>query len=139
MISAYLATRYRLLEPDLVIRIGQSHPQLDQWLNSIGENRWAFMTAWNPHSRAASNEINRKAQDTLRETCQPYQIFPARGEPAEGENWTAEESLLVTGIAREAAIQLCLRFHQNAFVYGESGGLAELVISPEAEFPPDGT
>ena len=139
MINAYLTTRYRLLEPDLVIRIGQQHPRLDQWLERIGEKRWALITAWNPYSRDTPDEVNHEAQAALREACQPYQIFPARGEPDVGENWTAEDSLLVTGVSRADAMQHCREFKQNAIVYGEAGSAAELLVSPDAQFPPNGT
>jgi len=123
---AYLQTTYMVDEPPLSIRIGQTHPRLDEWLAGRDASSWAFLTAWNPQSNLLSDADNKMRMNGLVQDLAAYLIGPGRGLPPD-PGWQAEESLLVVGISKDDALRIARKWDQLAFVYGESGGPAILV------------
>lgn len=135
---AYLATRYHVMEPDIIIRANRYHDDLDAWLEAAGYDRWAFISACNPWSERLEDSKNRMRHEALIEACRPYQIFQAQGEPEEPSDWPAETSLFIVDIDRNHAISLCCDFEQWAILYGERGQPAELVFNPQPQPKRDG-
>lgn len=131
LLTAYLETHYQVIQPAFLIRVNHHHHALDQWLAEKNARSWAFISAWNPWSQRRSRRENDDMHQRLINACEPYQIFPARGEPAQPKDeCEAEESLLILDIPRDEALALCERFQQNAIVYGERGLRAELLFNP---------
>jgi hypothetical protein len=124
LISAYLRTRYEVWAPRFTIRIGEWHPALDAWL---GGQCWAFITAWNPGSQPLPAEENRRRQSELEDALSKggWRYFPGAGVP-EKDDWQPEESLLVTGISLEDALEVGRRFSQHAILWGMPGQLAQI-------------
>jgi len=129
--AAYRATTYRVTDPPLALRIGHRHPQADQILLKHQANSWAFLTAWNPGSIELCREANAALNEALKQKLEEHIYFEALGEP-ENSDWTAEASVWILGMSREAAEEIARDFGQNAFVYGDAGEAAELVFCPRA-------
>jgi hypothetical protein len=115
--AAYLSTTY--MAGEIRIRIGED-PHVDA-------SSWAFVTAENPRSEPDSAERNAARMRALENDLRGYRTLRGRGEPAAGSTWKAEESFLVLGIDRAAAIALGRKYGQNAIVFGERGRPAELI------------
>ena len=114
----------------MTIRIDQNHPVLDEAVAQAGCDCWCFITAWNPASEPLDPEENATRNAALAaELKREGRVFyPGRGQDAEGA-WPAEESFLVFGLQREVARQAGQRHGQNAVVWGEVGGPAQLIDS----------
>ncbi|TJZ76332.1 DUF3293 domain-containing protein [Chitiniphilus eburneus] len=127
--AAYRATRYVVPSLALALRIGATHADLDAVLQRHGVRSWAFVSACNPYSAAqlcAHENLARHQNliDVVRQSG--WVCFEGAGEPRGGD-WAAEPSLLILGIARGDAMALGERFEQNAVVFGDMGGVAELL------------
>jgi hypothetical protein len=132
---AYRATRYTATREGVTIgiRIGEVCAVLDAWLGAAHAQEWAYLTACNPRSRVLSAEQNaaRMAALVVDLGVIGWPMVHGAGEPApaaDGQvDWTAEPSVLVLGLSREAALELARRYDQHAFVYGRRGQAAELI------------
>jgi hypothetical protein len=128
--EAYRTTRFEVDAPTgvLCIRIGRSHPDLDALVLPLGAANWCYITAWNPGSVPLSPEENKSRHGALRQELAAvgHPLFEGRGRGAD-PRWEPEESLLVLGVPRESAIALGRKSGQNAVVWGEVGGQAELL------------
>lgn len=128
LLQAYQQTTYRVLAPEFDIRIGELHPNLDQFLRKSGYKTWAFITAWNPKSQELSTSENRARNSSLLSRLKSHQLstYKALGIPDEGD-WTPEESFFIPDISRQQAMELGLQHGQNAIVFGDIGKDAELL------------
>ncbi len=128
--NAYLRTTYRVFAATaLDIRVGRRHPELDLILGEFPAETWAFLTAFNPRSQLLPEAENlrrlRLLENALRAAGDTY-IYNGVG-IGDAAGWEAERSFFVAGISRTAAARLAKQFEQNAIVFGEIGGLAELL------------
>lgn len=125
----YLATSYRVFLADgpVDVRIGARHPSIDR--DAQGRT-WAIVTACNPRSMLATAEENERAMARLDAELDQEGIewWPALGIP-DRPGWAPEKSRLVF-VDRVRALRLCSAHRQNAVVFAEPGGPAELVWSP---------
>jgi hypothetical protein len=127
----YRATTYRVFVPGaepIDLRIDEPSAALDALLAAENVTTWTFVTASNPASRQLPREENDKRQAALASAieAQGWRYFNGVGIPAR-QDWQPEESFLVLGISKEAALALAKRFGQNAIVAGERGGAALLL------------
>lgn len=134
-IKAYTATDFQVYpsaKKVVSIRVNQKNKVLDQFLEAA--NTWAFITAWNPKSEALSPIENKQRNELLVEEVKKrsFIYFPGAGVP-DDDNWSPEDSFLIVDISKEAAIALGKKYRQNAIVFGEVGGVAELVFCLELE------
>jgi len=130
LIAAYKKAQYVVLgEPELVIRIGEPNPDLDELLEAEGAATAAYITAANPHGEARSAWENEIANAALVEsqTEAGYSCYEGEGRDPQGR-WTPERSVLVVGISRADAETLGRVFEQNAIVFVEKGRAPELVV-----------
>jgi len=131
LLAAYRRTRFcaDTEQGRLVIRVGETCPELDALLRATGSATWAYITAFNPGSVRLRDDQNYARQRELEETVRQlgHPMFLGEG-IGDDEAWPPERSILVLGIEREAAVQLGRRFGQRAIVCGEPGGLAALVL-----------
>lgn len=133
LVQAYRETEYRVFGGHpMMIRIGELSPGLDVLLNQSRFSSAAFITACNPFSEQMSNEENDRRQESLRTDLETLglPVIEGNGIHPAGE-WPGEPSFLVPGIDRDVAIDLGRRYQQNAIVWCEAGGVAELVFLKE--------
>ena len=127
---AYEQTHFYVREctPELCIRIGSHHDQLDQMLREHQCDAWSYVTASNPASELLSDDENRSRNRELEALLKSQDLVFYRGEGVGSDPaWPAEASFLILGIDRDAAMQFDRQFGQNAIVYGSLGHAAELV------------
>ena len=129
------AYRNTVFEADLPggridIRVGEHHSALDEALRHAGCDCSCFITAWNPASeqldQVESDGRNAALADELKR--EGLLAYSGRGRDPEGA-WAAEESFLVLGLMREAALAAGQRHGQNAVVWGKVDGPARLLDS----------
>lgn len=127
---AYRGTVYRVFAPGgaVDLRPENRSPSLDRLLAAVGCRRWAFLTAWNPHSMALPVWRNATRSRDLARALRShgYRFLPGLGIPLE-QGWKPEVSLLVLGIPSARALRIARRFRQNAIVVGRRGGRARLL------------
>lgn len=119
LLKAYIETSYELYingnTVPISLRVGQPYPKnlTQDW---IGQGL-AVITAWNPASQFMSLQENRERQKSLKADLMagPGQVFDAIGRSITGP-W-AEESLAVTNISLEDAIQVGATYGQNAILW----------------------
>ena len=127
---AYEQTQFYVREctPELCIRIGSHHEQLDEILLEHRCDVWSYITASNPASELLSDEQNAGRNRELEALLKSQGLVFYRGEGIGTDpEWPAEASFLILGISREDALQLGRQFRQNAIVCGKRGHPAELV------------
>jgi hypothetical protein len=133
LIAAYKKAQYVVLgDPDLVIRIGEPNPDLDELLEAEGAATAAYITAANPRGEARTAWENEIANAALvqSQTEAGYSCYEGEGRDPQGR-WTAERSVLVVGISRADAEVVGRVFGQNAIVFVEKGRAPELVLINE--------
>lgn len=128
LVAAYLQTDYMVHSlPFGAIRIGEENAMLERWLEEHGVATFAFITAWNPGSNplspAENRRRNRQLETALKKVCR--QVWPGLGAGSDPA-WPPEESFWALGISAENSVRLARQFGQNAVVWWEKGGVAEL-------------
>ena len=130
LIAAYERALYVVFgTPELVIRIGELNPDLDELLEAEGAATAAFITAANPRGEVTSSWKNEMANAALVQTQAEagYACFEGEGRDPQGR-WTPERSALVVGIPRTDAEAVGRAFGQTAIVFVERGRAPELVV-----------
>lgn len=129
LLEAYRGTDYVVFgEPELVLRIGEPNPDLDELLDAEGATTAAFITAANPRGKrrgAWENEIANAALVKSQNEA-GFRCFEGEGR-APDRKWV-ERSVLVVGIPRADAVIVGRAFEQNAIVFAERGRAPELVL-----------
>lgn len=130
LIAAYEKALYVVFgKPELVLRIGEHSPDLDELLEAEGAGTAAYITAANPHGEPKTAWQNEIANAALVESMNKagYRCFEGEGrDPA--KRWPPEKSALVIGISRANAEAAGRAFSQNAIVFVERGREPELVL-----------
>jgi len=129
-IAAYEKALYVVFgKPELVLRIGEPNPDLDELLSAEGASTAAFVTAANPRGvpgTAWQNEIANAAL-VQTQTAAGYRCFEGEGRDPQ-KRWTPERSALLVGISQAAAEVVGRAFGQNAIVFVETGRAPKLVV-----------
>lgn len=137
--AAFMATSYCAESEDgalqLALMVGVSDATLDALLKREGQERWVYLTAWNPGARPASDEDNARRNralflDLMKAGARP--ILAGRGIPEPPSDWPPEASFLALGVDLATARQLGQRYGQVAVLVGRRGGVPELVYLEEA-------
>ncbi len=129
-IDAYLATDYQVNTVErFVLNVGRPSPELARWFQTNKEDQAAFITAWNPLGKSASDTTNRIAEQKLIadiEAC-GFPYLEGEGKDPSGL-WPSEPSLLVFGISLESAKALVKRFRQDGFIYVGGDVTPQLIL-----------
>jgi hypothetical protein len=117
-----------VLEPHLVLRVGEPSERLDRLLEVHGAESAVFVTAANPRSEKKSAARNAEAMGALDGMLEAagYPRYP--GEGRNDERTWREASVLAIGVYRENAMALGRLFGQNAVVFIEKGRPPELLL-----------
>lgn len=131
LVEAYKRTQYLVHSEDgtFALRIGQQSKEMADLIQSEQAIGGAFITAENPFSRALSATENKARQDRLREDLIGLGVAVIEG-AGQGEDpaWPAEASWAAIGISRDQARDLGIKYQQNAIVWIDASGTAELIL-----------
>jgi hypothetical protein len=128
LLEAYSQTIYQIDTPFFQLRIGQSHPDWDRWLQSNGYTEWSIITAWNPHSNLASASENHTQQSELRHHLESHQIPFLSGRNIDPKGlWPNEPTFIILNQPQPWSEQCARAFGQLAFVHGHLQHPATLV------------
>src|SRR5262245_11207856 len=130
LLEAYRNAEYVVsAEPELVFRIDEPSPGLDELMASYEADTAAFITAANPRGERKTDEENKFASEQLHLAAafSGYNLEPGEGRDPQ-KRWPAEPSWLILGISREDARAVGEQFEQNAIVFCEKGRPPELVV-----------
>ena len=127
LLEAYKNTKYKVFQDDIVIEIDKLNDKLKELLNKYNSTEWAFITAFNPYSKALNQDENIERHNELKELTNSYIIFEGHG-VGKDPTWEPESSLLIIGITKEDAILIGNKFEQNAIVIGKVNSAPELLI-----------
>jgi hypothetical protein len=130
LIEAYKNTKYIVFDLNLTIVLDKSNLEINELLVKHNTKEWAFITAYNPYSRALTNEENRIRHNKLIEMTKNYVTFEGHG-VGEDPTWEPELSLFIIGISKVEASKVGKKFEQNAIVYGKLNNSPELIILNE--------
>ena len=129
-LRAYLETDYRVEgQPAFTLRIGAISPELAATHRAHQVQSSAFISACNPFSQrldAASNAARHAALE--QQLCQSgLESLPGVGQhPA--NQWPGEASLLVFGIALDAAKTLGNQWEQNAIIWNGADAKPQMIL-----------
>lgn len=117
-------------KPEFALNIGQFSEQLKQLLISHKVTSAAFVTAYNPFSQKLSEDENSESQARLVDEIQSrgLSLFQGLGQHPNLQ-WQGEPSVLILGIALEAAKKLARTYEQNAFVWCDETCIPQLIAS----------
>ena len=128
-LEAYKKADYVVFaDRQVVLRVGEPNPELDDLIVTEGASTAAFVTATNPRGEKRSDTENGVANAALQSfvSAAGYPHFWGEGRDPFG-SW-AEPSFLVIGIYRANAEALGQLFEQNAIVFCELGRAPELIV-----------
>jgi len=131
--KAYLSTTYKLVEhADVALRVGQKNQALEKLYKDFQVFSGAFVTAWNPYSRALSKNENHGLNQELHAWINARGLICFRGiGVGDDNNWPGEESYLILGLSREEAEELGKLFKQNAVIWVGQSTVPELLVCLE--------
>jgi hypothetical protein len=128
LIAAYKSANYTIIcDQPVVLNIGQPSRQLLKLHNQFRCTCSAFITAWNPYSKAVSEDENVAAQARLEAYLaeRSFSFVTGKGEDSTG-NWPGEPSVLVFGTSQDEAESIGIQFLQNAIVWNHDDAIPQL-------------
>lgn len=100
------------------MNVSKPSTELTEWFQSNDESQAAYITAWNPFGKKASDDANHIAEQKLITEIESRDLSYLKGESIDPSGqWSNEPSLLVLGISLESAKALAKRFSQDGFIY----------------------
>lgn len=132
LIAAYCQTNYSVSAADeFIIRIGQISEQAKKLLGDDSTRGAVFITAWNPFSQIQSDAENASANQALKTELLQMNLHVIDGYGSSLDaNWR-EDSFFAYPVSKSTATALCCRYQQNAVVFVDSNGRAELLLHPD--------
>lgn len=114
----------------IAFRLNQVNPEIDTFLTAQGQERWAFLTAYNPRARPASTQQNHYHQRLLiRDVANMGLEFLAGSGVSDDGSFPPERCIFILGISVDKALQLAARYRQAAILVGERGQPARLIYA----------
>ena len=129
---ATCSTTYWLDLPDQSIAFGLNkvNPEVDAFLAAQGQERWAFLTAYNPRAHTASTQQNQYHQRLLiRDVANMGLEFFAGSDVSDDGSFPPERCIFILGISVDKALPLAARYRQAAIIAGERGQPARLIYA----------
>lgn len=130
LLSAFKTARYQVEEPAITINIGEKNLAVDQLLANHRRTTWAFITPYNPQSKVIPNAENEARFEDFKKDVEGFFTFYGQGGGQENE-WPAEKSVLILGIAIHEAKKLARKYMQDAIVYGVLDKQAKIIITKQ--------
>lgn len=130
LFAAYRAAHYEVsgAVPPFVLHVDEPSAALAACHRARDVRCSAFITAWNPGSRAAAADVNAAAAAALEQRLRSggYPLLAARGVDPAGR-WPAEQGVLALGLERGAAAALARQFGQAALVWAGADAVPRLL------------
>ena len=129
LVQGYMNTEYRVLKPQITIKIGAINLKLNELLMDNNAFYYAFITAENPYSNILDTVQNAQLMSQLANDLSNLKLVFLDGigiDPL--GNWDGENSFLVLDLHPLAAIELARKYQQNAIVVGALGEMATLEV-----------
>ncbi len=129
-IRAYLETDYVVRgEPSVILRIGNTCPELAAIHRMHRVDCSAFLTAFNPFSEPLDEQENDRRHELLMQELKLRSLPVLEGYGSHPDNgWPPEASVLVPGLSLEASKSLGARFEQNAIVWSGADAVPQLIL-----------
>lgn len=116
--------------PEFVLKIGQYSEEIKQLFKHHSLSTAAFITAYNPFSQQLSEGENLERQEKLLYEIQSRGLNLLKGLGQDPDHkWEGEPSVLILGIALEAAKKVARTYEQNAFVWCDEAYTPQLIAS----------
>jgi hypothetical protein len=132
LVAAYRETGYLVDAADasFILSVGRPSPELRALLKLHHADCAAFLTACNPCSVRCTDAENDRAQEALLRDLrnQGLPVIGGIGRDPSGA-WPGEPSFLVLGLDQEPARRLAGKYRQNAFVWADSSGISNLILT----------
>lgn len=130
LIQAYRETHYRVTdEPAFTLRIDIPSPELAAIYTARGISCSAFITAFNPFSRALSPSENESRHEALIARVIARGLNHLNGIGQHPTNrWEGETSLLILALPLDEARALGNEFEQNAIVWSGPDAVPKLIL-----------
>jgi Protein of unknown function (DUF3293) len=124
----YIDTNYFVSSGETPFRFRIGETNLDKLLSRFEATTWAFVTADNPYSEQLSAAENKIRQMELIELIKSknLQFLEGFGESSTPD-WEDEICVFIFDTDLKNAIEIGKHFEQNAIVYGELGGVPQLI------------
>lgn len=133
LVEHYRRTEYRVADAgyEFTLLVDQPCAGLLECMLQFKVAEAAYLTAWNPRSEPTSMARNEAAQRALESEVSErgWRFLYGEGVGRDA-NWPPEPSLLVLGMAFDAACGLARKYGQNAIVHvrAEGGAVPQLVL-----------
>ena len=130
-IEAYRATDYRLGEgaDAISLRIDEHSEALALLFARAGYTRGLFITAFNPHGQAQSEEANEAAHLRLDKELRRLYAIVIDGAGADpGGEWPPEKSFFALGVDLESSKIIGKRYKQDAIVWAGKDAIPKLIL-----------
>ena len=131
LIEAYKRTHYLVYFEgfEIGLRIGEPSKQMAELKQTAAAVGGAFITAENPFSQSLTASENKVRQDRLRQDLAALgaAVIDGAGQ-GDDPSWPAEASYAAIGISPDQACELGLKYQQNAIVWIDATGTAELLL-----------
>ncbi len=116
LLEAYTQTEYSVPDLGLSLFVGRSCAEMDRVLGDMRVTQAIILTASNPLSVLASDEMNTERHHSLKQALSNYTVVnSAYGHPIDGD-WPAEQSVCVLGMEVRDADTLADQFNQLGYV-----------------------
>lgn len=127
--KVYEDTDYKVFfdQKEIILKVGKESIEMNQILDDLRVNNFAFITAANPNSSLKPIEENRIRNLELEKFLIQKEILYCKGIGESGDNTWKEESFCAFGIDLQIAKKLAKAFEQNAFVFGMENGVPKIV------------
>lgn len=130
LIEAYNTTNYSVLEAKMfVLNIGKKSDGLEDLYRRWDVNSSAFITAFNPFSKALTLEENIIRNEALKNELYgiAMAVVNGYGQDQDG-HWEKEDSFLAFGITKDEALRLGKKYEQNAILWCDADFTPQLIL-----------
>ena len=135
LIDAYRVALYRVFDADACVRLVIDEPSsaLAALLRRRGVSSAALVTACNPFGECLDARANAALQHELLSRLRDdgFAWLPARGDDPLGD-YPGEDSVLILGCDRAAAVRLGRAYRQNAIVWIGADAVPRLLVLRDA-------
>ena len=125
--QVYQQALYVVLRPEMNLRIGVFHQELQDFLKDNNIHQWAMITAYNPGSTVCTETENKTRQDELAELLNEEGLRFLEAEHRDPKaQWPIEKSFFIERIDLKSALALGYQLGQNAIVAGDERAIPQL-------------